>query len=309
MRSLVGSRRIESTRQVQRLVGDHTDRTSVDTRVPGDDVRGGLRADFEEIAVVEDLEQDVVHVVAGVVGVGHERIEFDVVGRDLGLETRVDHGSLLLRIRRHVAQVLAHPVERRLLVGRDMVHIAVFGLLTGASELFEADVLTRDRLDDVGAGDEHVRLFGRHDDVGVDRCVHGTAGALADDDRDLWDQPGQRFGALADLAVPGERGHCVLDAGPTGVVDTHDRATDLQCVFQNGRHLAAEHLTDAATQNGLVVREHRDGPAVDQAVPDDDRVAVERVRVPWSPHQCTDLDEGALSRSMSMRSRALGMPF
>ena len=55
-----------------------------------------------------------------------------------------------------------------------------------AAELLLGDVLVRHRLDDVGAGHEHVaRVLDHDDEVGDGRRVHGAAGARAHDRRDL----------------------------------------------------------------------------------------------------------------------------
>jgi len=71
---------------------------SVDARVAGDDRLPRLRGDLEEVAVVEDPQQDLVHVVAHVVGVRHDRVEFQVVrcvtsgsspGLTIGAESKV----------------------------------------------------------------------------------------------------------------------------------------------------------------------------------------------------------------------------
>ena len=47
--------------------------------------RGALIADLEHVAVVEDPQQNVVHVVSLVVGIGHDGVEFEVAGRQLRL--------------------------------------------------------------------------------------------------------------------------------------------------------------------------------------------------------------------------------
>ncbi len=64
---------------MHRLVGDHPDRATVDPGEAGDNGLAGLRGNLEEIAVVEDPQQDLVHVVGGVVGIRNQAVEFQVV--------------------------------------------------------------------------------------------------------------------------------------------------------------------------------------------------------------------------------------
>ncbi len=190
---------------VHRLVGDHPDRATVDPREGRDDRRPGIRGHVEHVAVVEDPQQNLVHVVGRVVGVRHDRVEFEIVGRDLGLEAGVDDRRVVEGVGGQEAQVVADVLERLLLGGDDLVDVAVPGLRVGAAELVERHVLARDVLDDVGTGDEHVALVPHGDDeIGLDRRVHRTARALAEDQRDLRDQPAQQLVAAAQFGVPRE---------------------------------------------------------------------------------------------------------
>ena len=122
---------------VHRLVGDHADGVPVDARVPGDDGLARLRGDVEEVAVVEDPQQDLVHVVARVVGVRHDRVELQVVRGDLGFEPGVDDRRVVEGVGGQEAQVVADVLERRLLVLDDLVDVAVLGLVVGAAEFVE----------------------------------------------------------------------------------------------------------------------------------------------------------------------------
>ena len=54
-----------------------------------------LGGDVEEVAVVEDPDRDLVHVVGGVVGVGTSCREFEIVRRDLRFEARVDYRGVV----------------------------------------------------------------------------------------------------------------------------------------------------------------------------------------------------------------------
>ena len=128
-----------------------------------------MRRDVEEIAVVEDPDQDLVHVIGGVVGVGNEAVELEVVRGDLRLQTRVDHRSVVEGVGRQELQEVPHVLESRLLRLHHLVDVAVAGLIIGAAEFVEADVLAGDVFDDIRSGDEHVALIAHGDDqIGLD---------------------------------------------------------------------------------------------------------------------------------------------
>ena len=110
------------------------------------------------------------HVVGRVVVVRHDRIQFQVVRGDLGLQPGIDHGRVVKGVGRQEVQVVADVLERGLLVLHDLVDVAVPGLVVGAAEFVERHVFAGDVLDDVGPGDEHVALVAHRDDkVGLDR--------------------------------------------------------------------------------------------------------------------------------------------
>ena len=234
------------------------------------------------------------HVVGHVVAVRHDRIEFQVVRGDLRLEARVDDRRVVEGVGGQEAQVVADVLERRRLVLDDLMDVAVAGLRVGAAELVEGDVLTGDVLDHVRTGDEHVALVAhRHHEVGLDRRIHRSASAFAEDDGDLGHQAAQQLVAAAQLGVPRQRGHRVLDAGARRVVDADDRAADHRHPLHQLGDLAAEHLADRALEHRLVVAEDADRPAVDGAVAGDHAVAEQRVGIARRLAQRTDLQEAA----------------
>ncbi len=64
---------VERAREVGRLVADDADHVAVDAREPAHDVAGPQRVDLEELAVVDDLGDDLLHVVRLVRRVGDQR--------------------------------------------------------------------------------------------------------------------------------------------------------------------------------------------------------------------------------------------
>ena len=144
-----------------------------------------------------------------------------------------------------------------------------------AAELLEGHVLAGDRLDHVGAGDEHVAGALHHEgEVGDRRRVDRAARARAHDQRDLRDHAGGDHVAVEDLGEQAERDHALLDAGAAAVVDPDDRAAGLQRVVHDLDDLLAVDLAERPAEHGEVLAEHADRAAVDGAVPGDHAVPV-----------------------------------
>jgi len=143
-----------------------------------------------------------------------------------------------------------------------------------AAEVLERDVLAGDGLDDLRAGDEHLRgLVDHHDEVGQCRPVDVPAGRGAHDQRDLRDDAGGKRVALEDLAVEGERDHTLLDAGAAALVDADQRDARLEGEVLDLDDLLAVDLTERAAEDGHVLREDAHGAAVDGPGARDDAVA------------------------------------
>ena len=143
-----------------------------------------------------------------------------------------------------------------------------------AAEVLELDLLAGHRLDDVGAGDEHVRgLLDHEDEVRDGGGVDGAARARAHDQRDLRDHARALDVADEDVAVGAERDDALLDARAAGVVDPDHRAADLGRQVHDLAHLLGHHLAERAAEDREVLREHADAAALDRAVAGHHRVA------------------------------------
>ena len=94
---------VEGAGELHRLVGDDADRAALDAAEADDDVRREQRLHLEELAVVDDVLDDGVHVVGLVRRVGDERVELEVL---------VGDGSRSVARRRRPA------ASSRLLLGR-----------------------------------------------------------------------------------------------------------------------------------------------------------------------------------------------
>ena len=91
--------------------------------------------------------------------------------------------------------------------------------------------------------------------------------------------------ALEDLAVEAEGDHALLDARAAALVDADDRAAVRHREVEDLDDLLAVHLAEAAAEDGDVLGEDRDRPAVDRAVAGDDAVAEGALGAPcrsWS---------------------------
>ena len=163
-RGLVRSVDVQAARQRLGLVGDDADDTAVQPREADDDVQGKILVRFEELAVVDDGPDHVLHVV-GLVG----------VVRDDGVQGRGGAAWVIARYRRgrilHVVrgQIGEQPPDLRdavaVVLAREMGHPAFLVVGLGSAEVLEADLLAGDGLDDLRAGDEHVARVLDHEDV------------------------------------------------------------------------------------------------------------------------------------------------
>ena len=145
----------------------------------------------------------------------------------------------------------------------------------GAAEVLHRDVLAGDRLDHVGAGDEHRRGLVDHDrEVGDRGGVDVAARAVAHDHRDLRDDTGGVHVAAEDLAVEAERDDALLDPRAGALVDADDRAAGLDGEVHHLGDLLAVDLAQRAAEDREVLGEHAHLTAVDGAVAGDHAVAV-----------------------------------
>ena len=184
---------------------------------------------------------------------------------------------VLRQERQQVARVLQ---ARVLVVGREVGHARLRVVRHRPAQLLELDLLARDRLDHVGAGDEHVRgLLDHEDEVRDGGRVDGAARARAHDQGDLRDHARAADVAEEDVAVGAERHDALLDASAPGVVDPDHRAADLGRQVHDLAHLLGHDLAQRAAEDGEVLAEDADAAALDRAVAGHHRVAPRPVLV------------------------------
>ena len=144
----------------------------------------------------------------------------------------------------------------------------------GPAQVLLRDFLVGHRLDDVGAGHEHVRgVLHHHVEVGDGGRVDGAARARAEDRGDLrHDARGERV-AQEDVRVAPERGDALLDARAARVVEADDGRAHLHREVHDLADLLGVSLGEAAAEDREVLREDVDEPAVDPPVARDHAVA------------------------------------
>jgi len=234
------------------------------------------RLDLEQDPVVEHSLHHAAHVVRLVVRVRHQRIEVAIGVGDLEHRLAVVPQRRVGQVvRGKVAEERLDVVDGVLLVRAEVVGDAGLGVVRDASaEFFEADVLARDRLDHVRAGDEHVGgLVHHHDEVRERGGVDGAAGGRAEDQRDLGDDAGRRDVAPEDLRELREGGHALLDPRAAAVGDADQRHTRAQGEVHDFGDLLSVHLAERAAEHREVLGEDADLAPADRAVAGDDAVS------------------------------------
>ena len=230
---------------------------------------------LHELAVVEEPLDHVAHVVGQRVVVRDD--PEDVVEQAVGVVPLVERRGVLDVVGGEEGEQAAHLVEAGLLVGVGEVGDAGFGgVRHGAAEFLEGGLLAGDALDDVGAGDVHLRgTLDHEDEVRDRRRVDGAAGARAHDHADLRDHAGAADVAVEDVAVAGEGGDALLDARPAGVVEADHRDAGLEGEVHRLGHLLADDRGERSAVDREVLREEADVAAVDLPPAGDDGVTVE----------------------------------
>jgi len=210
-RSLLRRVDIQTAGELGRLVGDDADADPVDTAEADDHVHRAPGLHLEELVVIEDAADDLVHVVGLVRRVGDQGVEFEVLRGQIVLDRAGGSrdrqaGRLSTVVAGQVGEQIFDVLECVLFVGGDIVGRArAHHVGLGATEVFHGDVLAGDGLDDVRSGDKHLTgLVDHHDEVGERRGVDVTARRCAHDERDLRDDARIAHVAVEDLAVEGE---------------------------------------------------------------------------------------------------------
>ena len=197
-----------------------------------------------------------------------------------------------------------------------MRHAAAGGMRGRAAELFERNVLSGDRLDDLGTRDEHLRdPFGHDDEIGDRGRVDGAARARPGDQADLRNHAARHHVAPEDLGISAERNDALLNARAAGIVDADHRRASPQREIHHLADLLRVRLAERTSEYRKVLGEEKDLAAVDRRPSGKDSIAeklffVEPERVGAMNDEAVELgkrsivDEG--SDALARRALAAG---
>ena len=227
---------VQDSGQILRLVAHQTHRASVHPGKPHHHVGGEVLVDLQELFIVDDLVDDLPHVVGpvGVVGQQVAQVGLPAVRRVVG----GFQGAVLQVVAGQKTQKVAHLVDAFLFSLVDKVgHAAAGGMGCRAAQFLVGHLFTGDRLDHLGAGDVHLAGALDHEhEIGDGRGVYRAAGRRPNDHRYLGNDARVHGVAQKDVAVGGQAIDAFLDAGAARVVQPDHGAT--------GLHRQVQHLAD-----------------------------------------------------------------
>ncbi|CAM5260654.1 hypothetical protein SALBM311S_03370 [Streptomyces alboniger] len=288
---------VQDAGQRRRLVGHDADHLTVQAGQRADDVAGPALVDLEVVAVVDDLLDDLGHVVR-TVAVRRNEVEEEVRAAVRGVRGLHPRRVLAVVLREH-RQEVAHLGEAGLLVVvGEVADTAGLGVHVRAAEAVLGDLLAGDRLDDVRARDEHLRGLADHEhEVREGGAVGRAACARAEHHADLRDDPGCLGVALEDAAVAGESRDTLLDTGARTVVQRHQRGTGRDGHVHDLVDLRGVCLAQGTAEDAEVMGVDEDRTALHRAPAGDDTVRVRLLGLQAEPGrpvpaQLLDLPEG-----------------
>ena len=135
-----------------------------------------------------------------------------------------------------------------------------------ATEFLLGDFLVRDRLDDVGAGNEHIRGVASHEDeIGDGGRVDGATRARAHDGADLWDDSAGQRVAEENIGVARERRDAFLNTRAAGIVEADDRSSGAHGEVHNLADFLGVRFRERTAEDSKVLRENINQTAIDAA--------------------------------------------
>ncbi len=264
--SLARSVAVEHTGKEFGLVGNDADRLAVETGETDDDILGKITLDFQELAIVDDCSDHIVHIVGTCGAVRHDFVE-RILNTVDGV-VAFNHGRILKIVLGDVAHKLAHNLDCILAIfGREMSHTALLRMNGGTTEVFLAYIFAGNGLHNLRAGEEHVAYaFGHNGEVGQGRGIDGTAGTRAEDCGNLGDYTRCEDVALENLGITCQGVYTFLDTCTPRVVKTDDRRAHLHGHIHDFAYLECHGFGKRAAEFGEILGEHINQTAVDCAV-------------------------------------------
>ena len=267
---------LSSTGQVFGLVGYDTYRLSVEAGETDDDVLGVIALDFEELAIVDDGTNYLIHVIRTVGAIGDNLVErvFETVdGVVAGNE-----GSLFEVVLRDIADELANNSQCLFAVFGSKVSYTRFNRVNfGTTEGLLCYILARYGFHYLRAGEEHVGdTFGHDREVGQGRRIYGTTGAGTEDSRNLGNHTRSHDVTLENLGITGQGVDTLLDTGTTRVVEADTGRTHLHGHIHDLADFQGHRLGQRTAEYGKVLSEYINKAAFDRTVTGYDAVAQKR---------------------------------
>jgi len=211
---------------------------------------------LEEITIVGDRVNHVFNVVREHGIGGDDRIERRIRSRDR-VRSRAARGIVQIVEWQKTHQFADHGQAFGVVSRDEMSYAAGRIVRHGSAQILFGNILVRNRLDHVRAGDKHVRSVPRHENkIGDGRRIHGAPRARAHDGADLRDHSARQRVAQKNIGITRERPHAFLNAGSPGIIQAdygravahrqvHDLA-DFECI----------RLRERSTEYGEILREH-----------------------------------------------------
>ena len=194
------------------LVGHDAHALAVEAGKAYDDVAGEVALHFEELSVVDDGSDDLVHVVGHVGVVGDDFVQRVFLAVD-GVGAFLARGTLHVVLGDVFEQAADEGSKLFFRLGREVANATLGGVDASAAEFFLRDVLASHGLHHFRAREEHVAHAFEHDDeVGEGGRVDSAAGARTADARDLGHDAAGLNVALEDVAEAGQGVDALLDA-------------------------------------------------------------------------------------------------
>ena len=273
--SLTRSVAVEGTCHDHRLVSDDTDALTVEASEADDDVLSPVTVYFEELTVVDDRTDDIVHIVALVRLVRDDRVE-DIVDAVYYVRRLYARSILHVVLGDEGEQVTDQADTFLFIVYSEVSDTTLGGMYAGTTELLLGNVFTRDGLDDLGAREEHIaRTLAHNVEVSKSRRVNGTTSTRTEDSGDLGDHTRSQDVVLEDVTIAAESVDTFLNTGTTRVVKADDRSTHLHSELHDLTDLRSQHFGECTTEDGEVLCKDIDQTTVDRTGPGDDTVTEE----------------------------------
>ena len=143
-----------------------------------------------------------------------------------------------------------------------------------SAQFFHRHFLVDDGLYHIRAGNKHLgNIFYHKNEVTNGRRIAGSAGAGAENNRNLRNHPGCLCMPQEHTAVPAERRNSFLDSGAAAVINTDKRCAHLHRHILNPAYLKRMILSQSTADYGKILAGYKNQPAVYLTIARNDTVS------------------------------------